>query len=59
MLVERQVSQQSWLYRPSEVPGQRVCKLFLEERRKLGFPLMQDRSAAEPWVEQLAPKEAV
>jgi glycyl-tRNA synthetase alpha chain len=38
--------------------AQRVCKLFLEERRKLGFPLMKDRPAAKVWIEQLAPKEA-
>jgi glycyl-tRNA synthetase alpha chain len=39
--------------------AQRVCRMFLEERRKLGFPLMQDRAAAAQWVEQLAPKEEV
>ncbi|MEC7219302.1 MAG: glycine--tRNA ligase subunit alpha, partial [SAR324 cluster bacterium] len=39
--------------------AQQVCRSFLEERRKLGFPLMKDRSAAQLWVEQLAPKEVV
>ncbi len=30
-----------------------VAALFLEERKKLGFPLMQDRQAATQWVKAL------
>ena len=32
-----------------------IAKLFLEERCKLGFPLMNDRDAARKWVEELTP----
>ncbi len=31
--------------------AQEVVKQFLEERRKLGFPLMKDRAAAEKWIQ--------
>ena len=34
---------------------QNIAKLFLEERCKLGFPLMNDRDAARKWVEELTP----
>ncbi|MBF0289632.1 MAG: glycine--tRNA ligase subunit alpha [SAR324 cluster bacterium] len=30
-----------------------VAVIFLEERRKLGFPLMKDRQAAAKWVEEM------
>jgi len=33
-----------------------AAKLFLESRRRLGFPLMQDRDAAARWAESLVPK---
>ncbi|MDP7157668.1 MAG: glycine--tRNA ligase subunit alpha, partial [SAR324 cluster bacterium] len=33
-----------------------AAKLFLESRRRLGFPLMKDRAAAARWVDALAPK---
>ncbi len=35
--------------------SQNIAKLFLEERCKLGFPLMNDRDAARKWVEELTP----
>ena len=35
--------------------AQNIAKLFLEERCKLGFPLMNDRDAARKWVEELTP----
>ncbi len=35
--------------------AQKIAKLFLEERCKLGFPLMNDRDAARKWVEKLTP----
>jgi glycyl-tRNA synthetase alpha chain len=35
--------------------AQNIVKLFLEERCKLGFPLMNDRDAARKWVEELTP----
>ena len=31
--------------------AQEVVKQFLEERRKLSFPLMKDRAAAEKWIQ--------
>lgn len=34
-----------------------IASLFLEERRKLGFPLMKDRDAAAKWVEELGEKK--
>lgn len=37
--------------------AQQVCKRFLNERCKLGFPLMKDRVAAAQWVEQLSQGE--
>ena len=36
--------------------AQKIAKLFLEERCKLGFPLMNDRDAARKWVEKLTPE---
>ncbi|MEC9460992.1 MAG: glycine--tRNA ligase subunit alpha, partial [SAR324 cluster bacterium] len=36
--------------------AQNIAKLFLEERCKLGFPLMNDRDAARKWVEELTPE---
>ncbi len=36
--------------------AQEVARKFLENRRKLGFPLMRDREAAERWVHELEPK---
>ncbi len=40
------------------VLAQDVAKRFLEERRKLGFPLMQDREEAQSWIARLAPETA-
>ncbi len=37
--------------------AQDVARRFLENRRKLGFPLMKDRAAAERWVTELSPQE--
>ena len=37
--------------------AQEIAKLFLEERRKLGFPLMKDRKAAQKFVELLSPND--
>ncbi len=37
--------------------AQEVARRFLENRRKLGFPLMKDRAAAERWVAELSPQE--
>ena len=36
--------------------AQKIAKLFLEERCKLGFHLMNDRDAARKWVEKLPPE---
>ena len=36
--------------------AQKIAKLFLSERCKLGFPLMKDRDAAQKWVEKLTPE---
>ncbi|MCH2265798.1 MAG: glycine--tRNA ligase subunit alpha [SAR324 cluster bacterium] len=38
------------------VLAQKIAKLFLEERCKLGFPLMNDREAALKWVKELTPQ---
>ena len=35
------------------VLAQNVAKRFLEERRKLKFPLMKDRNAAAGWIRSL------
>ncbi|MBF0237329.1 MAG: glycine--tRNA ligase subunit alpha [SAR324 cluster bacterium] len=40
------------------VMAHQVARLFLEERRKLGFPLMKDRNAAEQWIKALEVQEA-
>jgi len=37
--------------------AQDVARQFLEERRKLEFPLMKDRAAAKTWMQNLAPSE--
>jgi len=37
--------------------AQDVARQFLEERRKLEFPLMKDRVAAKTWMQNLAPSE--
>ena len=37
--------------------AQDVARQFLEERRKLEFPLMKDRAAAKTWIQYLAPPE--
>ena len=37
--------------------AQDVARQFLEERRKLEFPLMKDRAAAKTWMQNLAPAE--
>ena len=37
--------------------AQDVARQFLEERRKLEFPLMKDRAAAMTWMQNLAPSE--
>ena len=37
--------------------AQDVARQFLEERRKLEFPLMKDRAAAKTWKQNLAPSE--
>ena len=37
--------------------AQDVARQFLEERRKLEFPLMKDRAAAKTWMQYLAPAE--
>ena len=37
--------------------AQDVARQFLEERRKLEFPLMKDRGAAKTWMQNLAPSE--
>ena len=36
--------------------AQKIAKLFLEDRCKLGFPLKNDRDAARKWVEKLTPE---
>ena len=38
--------------------AQDVAKQFLEERRKLEFPLMKDRVAAQTWIESLSSGES-
>ena len=37
--------------------AQDVARQFLEERRKLEFPLIKDRKVAKSWMEKLAPTE--
>jgi hypothetical protein len=38
--------------------AQDVARQFLEERRKLEFPLMKDRVAAQTWIESLSSGES-